>query len=99
MRININAIHFSADRKLKEFITNRLEKLEKYFGNIIEATVTLKLENSGKIKDKVVEIQLNVPGNVIFGTSTHKKFEKAADEAISGLRRQVLKYKDRRRSR
>ena len=99
MRININAIHFSADRKLKERIIDRVEKLNKYFGNIIEVNVTLKLENSGRIRDKVVEIQLNVPGNVIFGTSTDKKFEKAADEAISGMRRQVLKYKERRRAR
>lgn len=99
MRININAIHFSADRKLKEHITNRIEKLETYFDNIIEANVTLKLENSGRVRDKVVEIQLSVPGNVIFGASTDKKFEKATDEAVSGMRRQVLKYKQRRRAR
>jgi len=99
MRININAIHFSADRKLKEHITNRVMNLEKYFQNIIEANVTLKLENTGRVRDKIVELQLSVPGNVIFGTATDKRFEKATVEAISSMRRQVVKYKQRRRAR
>ena len=99
MRITIESIHFSADRKLKTLITNKIGKLEKYFDRIEEADVTLKLENSGQIKDKCVEIVMKVPGNVIFSSSTHKKFEKATEEAISSLRRQVIKHKERRRAR
>lgn len=99
MRITIESLHFSADRKLKNLIQTKIEKLEKYFDRIEEANVTLKLENSGQIKDKSVEITMKVPGNVIFSSSTHKKFEKATEDAISGLRRQVIKYKERRRAR
>ena len=99
MRITIESIHFSADRKLKTLITKKIAKLEKYFDRIEEADVTLKLENTGQIKDKCVEIVMKVPGNVIFSSSTNKKFEKATEEAISSLRRQVIKHKERRRAR
>ncbi len=99
MRITIESIHFSADKKLKNLINNKLEKLEKYFDRIEEADVTLKLESSSQVKDKSVEITMKVPGNIIYSCSTQKKFEQATDEAISSLRRQVIKYKERRRSR
>lgn len=99
MRITIESIHFSADHKLKSLIHTKIEKLTKFFDRIEEADVTLKLENSGQIKDKAVEITMKVPGNVLFSSSSHKKFEKATDEAISSLRRQVIKHKERRRAR
>ena len=56
---------------------------------------TLKLENSGQIKDKVAEIRINIPGTVLYVKETNKSFEASIDNAISSLRRQVLKHKER----
>jgi len=98
MTIQTNAVHFSADRKLLDFIKTRLEKLEQFFDRIVSADVVLRLENSGKIKEKVTEIKLNIPGTTLFVKENNKSFEAAVDSAIDALKRQLIKYKERMRS-
>lgn len=98
MKINIQSLHFSTDRKLISFIEKKVRKLEQFFDRIISAEVHLKLENSGQIKDKIVEINLKIPGTVLFVKETSKTFEEAVDKAISSLKRQLLKSKMRKRT-
>lgn len=99
MRVHTQALHFSADRKLLQFIEARLQKLELFFDRIIAADVVLKLENSGQIKDKIAEIRLKIPGGVLFVKDTQKTFEASIDCAAEALKRQLIKYKERTRSR
>lgn len=95
MRVQTEAIHFSADVKLLVAIENKLQKLEHFFDNIIEAKVILKLENSGAIREKITEIRLNLPNGVIFIKETSRTFEAALDKAIVALKRQLIKYKEK----
>ncbi len=95
MRVQTEAIHFSADIKLLTAIENKLQKLEHFFDKIIEAKVILKLENSGIVRDKIAEIRLNLPNGVIFIKETSKTFEAALDKAIVALKRQLVKYKEK----
>ena len=74
-----------------------MSKLEKIFDRIIEAHVKLKLENSGQIKDKIMEIHLNVPGQVLSASASEKTFETALDQVVDSLKRQLIKYKERMR--
>jgi len=98
MKVHTQAVHFSADSKLLHFIEKKLKKLEQIFDRIIEASVTLKLENTGKIKDKIVEIKLAIPGNTLYVKETSKTFEASIDDALNALKRQLIKYKDRLRA-
>lgn len=93
MKIHIQPLHFSADQKLIKFIEKKLGKLEQFFDKIISADVLLKLENSGQVKDKVVEIKLKIPGSILFIKDKAKTFEESVDKAISSLKRQLVKYK------
>ncbi|MEO1517373.1 MAG: ribosome-associated translation inhibitor RaiA [Bacteroidota bacterium] len=100
MKVNTKSVHFTADHKLITFIEHKLHKLEQYFDRIVQADVSLKLENSGKIRDKIVEIRLFIPGNTLFIKESSKKFELSTDLAVASLKRQLIRYKDRlRRSR
>ena len=94
MKVHTEAVQFKADAKLIDFIEKKLHKMDKFFDRIIEARVILKLENSGKVKDKVAEVKLKVPGEILFAKGKSKKFESAIDEAIPALRRQLVKYKE-----
>ncbi len=98
MQIQTNAVHFKADQKLLSFIQERLNKLEQYSDRIINATVFLKLENHGQVRDKVTEIQLQVPGDRLFSKSSERSFEAAIDGACESLRRSLKKYKERKRN-
>ena len=96
MRVQTEAIHFSADVKLLETIDAKIQKLEHFFDRIIEARVILKLENSGQVRDKITEIKLQLPNGVIFIKETSRTFEAALDKAIVTLKRQLVKYKERK---
>ena len=93
MSITINNVGFSADAKLKDFIEAKLSKLSKYYNRITNSTVYLKLENSGKVKDKIVEVTVSVPGKVLVSKAEDKSFESAVDECTTSLERQLKKYK------
>ncbi len=95
MEIRLQSIHFDADVKLVEFIEKKLNKLETFYDQIISADVMLKLENNGQVKDKIFEVKLNVPGNVILAKEVSKTFEEAVDLGTDALRRQIVKFKEK----
>ena len=39
MKVSVNAVNFSVDRKLVVFIQERLTKLEKYYDKVVSADV------------------------------------------------------------
>ncbi|MFK7810149.1 MAG: ribosome-associated translation inhibitor RaiA [Saprospiraceae bacterium] len=98
MQVHINAVHFSADAKLIAFIEKKMSKVDSLFDNIIRADVSLKLENSGKIRDKIAEIKIKLPGRVLVVKEQAKTFEFSVDRATNSIRRQIIKYKDRLKS-
>jgi putative sigma-54 modulation protein len=56
------------------------------------------LENAGKVRDKIVEVKLDVPGDLIIATESNKTFEAAIDQVSDVLKRQLIKYKERVRT-
>jgi putative sigma-54 modulation protein len=97
MQININAVHFKADKRLENFITEKLQKIGKFHENIIGSDVILKLENTDKPENKIVEILIKVRGNDLISCKQCKTFEEATDLAVDALRKQLEKLKDKKR--
>lgn len=78
MDIKIHQVHFTADRKLLDLVQEKTQKFEHFFDRITSVDVYLKLENNhNKIKEKVVEIKLGVPGQKLFCMNKSESFEKA----------------------
>lgn len=96
MKVHTQSLHFSADKNLIMFIEKKLGKLTQLFDRIIDADVILKLENSGQIKDKVAEVKITLPGSVLYVKESNKSFEASIDSATSTLKRQLIKYKQRK---
>jgi len=97
MDIKICSVHFDADKKLLDFIDKKVNKLVKFYEDIIGAEVTLRLENSQDLENKVTEIRLLVPGYDLFAKKQSKSFEEATDIAIEALRQQIVKHKEKLR--
>jgi putative sigma-54 modulation protein len=97
MNIRINAVRFDADAKLEEFIEKKVSKLARYFDDIINAEVFLRLENATDLENKVVEIRLDVPGVDLFARKQSKSFEESTDAVVDALKQQILKHKDKLR--
>jgi putative sigma-54 modulation protein len=95
MKLNIQSIHFDADKKLLDLIQLKADKLETYFDKVVSGDVFLRLEKSDNRENKLVEIKLEVPGNDLFASKKSASFEEAADEAFEALRRQLKKLKEK----
>ena len=92
MRLQVHSIHFDADRKLIDFIQQRVDKLETFYNRLVKGEVFLRINNEG-IENKTVEIKLSVPGKELFAKVQARSFEAAAELAIEALRNQLKKFK------
>lgn len=95
MEIQIQSIHFDADKKLLDFVENKLNKLETFYDRIEGINVYLKLEKNDSKENKVVEVKLLVPGHDIFVKEHAKTFEEAIDISLEALKKQLKKIKDK----
>ncbi|MEL6941713.1 MAG: ribosome-associated translation inhibitor RaiA [Bacteroidota bacterium] len=96
MKVRTEAIQFKADQKLIDFIEKKISKLERFHDRILDAKVILKLENnSAKIKEKIAEVQLQIPGEVVVAKASDKNFEAAISSAADALTRSLKKHKEK----
>jgi putative sigma-54 modulation protein len=97
MNVNIQTVHFDADRKLIDFINQKIQKLAMFSDRIIRVNVFLKLDNvMHAIKDKVAEIRVHIPRHSFFVKSTSKSFEESFDDAVDSMIAQIKKNKERK---
>lgn len=95
MKIKVQSIHFTADKKLLNFVEEKVEKLIQYYDSIIDSEVFLRLDKSNISENKIAEIKINIPGKTLFAKEQSKTFEEATDVAIEALRRQITKQKEK----
>ena len=95
MQVKIQSIHFDADKKLLDFIQEKVDKLGHYYDGIMGGEVFLKLENSKDTQNKVAEIKLLTGKGDLFAKRQCRSFEEAVTETTDALRVQVKKHKDK----
>lgn len=95
MNINIQSLHFDATDKLKEFIQKKVTKLEKYSDDILTAEIILKVVKPETKMNKEASIKLNVKSDDLFASKVAESFEEAVDISIEALEKQLIKYKEK----
>jgi putative sigma-54 modulation protein len=98
MKVNSQSVNFVADKKLMEFIQERMDKLEQFYDKVISSDVYLKVENTSSKENKIVEIKVKVPRNQFIVKKQCKSFEEAVDIACHSLERQLVKTKEKMRA-
>ena len=93
MKVMINSVHFKADQKLEDFITQKVEKLCTKHSDVINAEVSLKLDNTDTPENKIADIRLVLRGDDLFASKQSKTFEESIDTSIDALKKQLEKYK------
>ena len=92
MQSQITARHFDASPALREYASDRLLKLERYYAGITDAHVVLS-EDGDAAADKAAEISLSVYRQRLSAQDTGTTHEEAIDRCMKRLQRQVKKYK------
>jgi putative sigma-54 modulation protein len=97
MNIQIHSVRFDADKKLIDFVHQKLEKLTQIGDGIVNAEVYLRLDKDQERKNKISEIKLDLRGAPMFARKQSKTFEAATDQAINALKKQITKYNQKKR--
>jgi putative sigma-54 modulation protein len=97
MNIQIHSLRFDADRKLLDFVTQKVNKLSLITDDIVSAEVFLRLDHDEERENKITEIKVEYPRGPLFARKQSKTFEEATDLVIAALKRQIVKQKDKMR--
>ena len=97
MNIQIHSVRFDADKKLIDFVHQKLGKLTQYGEDIVNAEVYLRLDKDQERENKISEIKLDLSGKPLFAKRQSKTFEEATDDAIDALKKQITKHKQKKR--
>ncbi|MFO7890838.1 MAG: ribosome-associated translation inhibitor RaiA [bacterium] len=93
MQVKVTARHFKLSENLKNYAENETLKLTKYYDDIIDSEVILWWENN----DRIAEINLSVYNKILSAHKRSDNMTKSIDMCINTLKRQLKKYKNRRR--
>lgn len=93
MKVNIQSVKFDADKRLIEFVENKMAKLDRFAERATGSDVILKLDKDHEKGNKVATITLHVPGGDMVADSRAKSFEEAFDDAFDALKKQIEKAK------
>jgi putative sigma-54 modulation protein len=97
MNIQIHSVRFDADKKLIDFVQQKLDKLTQFGEDIVNAEVFLRLAKDQDRENKISEIRLELPGGPLFAKKQSKTFEEATDDVIEALKKQITKHKQKKR--
>jgi putative sigma-54 modulation protein len=97
MNIQIHSLKFDADKKLLDFVNQKVNKLSLVTDDIVSAEIILKLEKDEERENKVTEIRIEYPKGPLFARKQSKTFEEATDLVIAALKRQIVKQKGKMR--
>lgn len=95
MKVKVQSIHFNADQKLLQFVSEKVDKLTQFFDDIIDSEVFLRIDKANTTENKIAEIRINTPGKTMFAKEQCKTFEEATDSAVEAMRKQMTKHKEK----
>jgi len=98
MKVNVHAVNFTVDKKLVDFIQERLDKLEKYYDKVVSSDVFLKVEKMSDKENKIVELKVHVPGDEFIVKKHCKSFEEAVEQSAEAVERLLVKRKEKIRT-
>lgn len=91
MQINITGHHVEVTAALRAYVTEKMQKLERHFDQVISIDVILNVEKL----QQLAEATVNAGGRTIFATETAMDMYASIDGLVTKLDRQVRRYKDR----
>ncbi len=89
VKVIISGKHMEVTNALKDYVSKKIGKLEKYFKEIAEVQVTLSVEKERHI----VEVTILVNGIILRGEEETGDMYTSIDMVIDKLEKQIEKYK------
>ncbi|GAA3939155.1 ribosome hibernation-promoting factor, HPF/YfiA family [Litoribacillus peritrichatus] len=95
MQVNISGQHLELTPNIREYVTSKLDRLERHYDQITNVQVTLSVE---KLRQQA-EAKLHVTGGEVFANAEHDDLYAAIDALADKLDRQLIKHKEKAKAR
>lgn len=95
MKLRVQSINFDATQALEAYVEKKTNKLSRFFDEILNVEVYLKVVKPETVSNKEAEIKISVPSADFFASKVCDTFEEAVDLSVDALERQVVKYKEK----
>ena len=95
MKLRIQSINFDATDSLETYINKKTLRLEKFFDEILNVDVYLKVVKPESATNKEAEMKISIPNVDFFASKTCDSFEEAIDLTIDALEKQIRKHKEK----
>jgi len=100
MQLNIKATNLELTPKLKQYIEEKMNMLDKYLGNfkIIYARIEVSKTTNHHLKGEIyrAEVNLSLGSDLLRVEKTEKDMFKAIDKVKDHLEMVIKKYKDKK---
>ena len=94
MNVQIQSVKFDAGQQLLDFIQKKMDRLDRFVDDRAgDVEVTLRLDPDSEKGNKVVIVQLHVPGGDIRVEERAFTFEEAVDNSMDIIKRHLEKAK------
>ncbi|AQZ93441.1 ribosome hibernation-promoting factor, HPF/YfiA family [Halopseudomonas phragmitis] len=91
MQLNISGHQLDVTESLRDYINEKMARLERHFDRITNVQVTLEVE---KLRQKV-EATLHIAGGEVVANAEHTDMYAAIDLLTDKLDRQLIKHKEK----
>lgn len=91
MQIKLTGHHIEITQALRDYVNDKLERIERHFENVTSVHVILSVE---KLRQKA-EATIHVAGNGIFADAVDADMYAAIDALIDKIDRQIKKHKEK----
>ena len=92
MNIKITGKDLKATEAIKDYVEKKVERLEKYFGEDFDVTVTIRAERNIQI----AELHVNAKGEIYRAVTEHKDLYASIDKDIDIIEGQIRKIKTKK---
>lgn len=94
MRISLSARHFRASENLKQFASDEVMRLKKYYDGILDCEIMLDKQKENRSCD----INVKVYSTVLNASESTDDHYKSVVGAVDKLEQQLKKYKGKRKT-
>tara|TARA_B100000686_G_C16111976_1_gene628348 strand:- start:81 stop:386 length:306 start_codon:yes stop_codon:yes gene_type:complete len=91
MQLSITGHHLTVTEPLRDYVTEKLQKLERHYDHITNTRVVLSIE---KLQHRA-EATIHISGAELFAESDCDDLYAAIDKLTDRLDRQILKHKEK----
>jgi putative sigma-54 modulation protein len=96
MNLTISGHHLEVTPALRNYVTEKLDRIARHFDQLVDVKVLLSIENQKqKERRQRAECNIHVKGSDLFAESAHADLYAAVDDLVDKLDRQVVRHKDR----